>query len=140
MIRIAVIILFCYAGLIKLIDEETFQQNLLQSPLISQHMVPLVAYAVPIMELLIAVMLVNDKTAAAGALIAFFFMLFFSIYLIGLVNLYDRVPCACGGILGQISYPVHIAFNVAFTGLCLILFVVTPTFRRINGQHEVFTN
>ena len=113
------VLLFTYAGIIKLLDVEQFTFELSQSPLLPAFSVPLVAHLLPAAEVITALLLVFEKTRTWALYISFFIMFIFTVYLIALVGLFDNVPCACGGILGKISYPTHIMFNVFFTGVAL---------------------
>jgi len=119
--KLSLVMLFTYAGLVKLLDVEVFQQQLYQSPVIMKEGVPIVSYALPIYELLLAAVLISDRFRTTALALSFFTMLFFTLYLIGLVSFAARVPCSCGGILGHMSYPVHIAFNAVFTLISLYL-------------------
>lgn len=119
--KLSLVMLFIYAGLVKVLSVETFQQQLYQSPVIAGKAVPIVSYVLPIYEILLALLLISDRLRTIALALSFFTMLFFTLYLIGLVSFAERVPCSCGGILGHMSYPVHIAFNAVFTLISLWL-------------------
>ena len=112
-------VLFLYAAFSKLTVYETFKDQLAQSPMLPQKFIPFIALLVPLSEIVIAWMLVFEKTKAIGFQLSYFVMLTFTIYLIVLVTFAANVPCACGGILGQMGYTVHIIFNILFTGIAL---------------------
>lgn len=120
-LRTALIILFTYAGLVKLVDVNLFQQQLFQSPVIGRALVPFVSYALPAFELALVACLLSDRLFKIGFLLSFLTMLFFTFYLIGIVSFATHVPCSCGGILGHMSYPVHITFNIIFTLISLYM-------------------
>lgn len=111
-IRIVLIMLFVYAGLSKIIDVEHFQEQLFQSPIIPASVVPMISYLLPTGEIVLSILLSLDKFLKPALILSFAVMLFFSFYLIGLVSFFTNVPCACGGILGNMGYPAHIIFNV----------------------------
>jgi len=113
------VLLFTYAGVVKLLDVEQFAFELSQSPLLPAFSVPLVAHLLPAAEVITAFLLIFEKTRMWALYVSFSIMFIFTVYLIALVGLYDNVPCACGGILGKISYPTHILFNAIFTGVAL---------------------
>ena len=116
-IRVLLITLFTYAGISKLLVSHVFEQQLFQSPVIPQQIVPYLTYFLPGFEILLAASLIADQFIKFSLLIAFMVMLFFSLYLIGLIIFFTKVPCACGGILGDMGYPTHIIFNMIFTFL-----------------------
>jgi len=102
-----------------------------QSPLLPSLMVPYLAFGVPLFEIILGLfMILSAKLEHVLLWISFSLMLFFSAYLIMLFTLYAKPPCACGGILSGMDYPVHIAFNIFFTllsGLSLYLYEKTET-------------
>ena len=114
-----IIVLFFYAAFSKLVEYGTFKDQLAQSPMLPQKFIPAIAALVPLSEIIIAWMLVFEKTKAFGFQLSYFVMLTFTIYLIVLVTFASNVPCACGGILGKLGYTEHIIFNILFTGIAL---------------------
>lgn len=108
-------ILFMYAGISKLLDYNNFIVQLDNSPLIPDILTNLVALGLPILEILVAVGLCFDLSKKVSIVLAFGIMLAFTLYLILLVTMFSNVPCSCGGILGKMSYPVHIVFNIIVT-------------------------
>lgn len=107
--------LMLYAGTVKLINVPLFKEQMSKSPLIPEILIPYIGYGLPIAEIAIAVLIILKKTSKTGLLLSFIVMLMFTFYLIFLTSLFENVPCSCGGILGQMSYTVHIIFNVSFT-------------------------
>ncbi|MBY0482183.1 MAG: hypothetical protein K2Q21_12560 [Chitinophagaceae bacterium] len=113
------ILLMLYAGLSKLLIEQSFATQLAQSPLIPGPIVPWLAYVLPLGEILVAVMLVTEKFKQFGLHLSFLLMLFFTCYLFTLTILYHNLPCSCGGILGKMNYTTHIIFNIFYTLIAL---------------------
>ena len=112
-----------YAAVVKGSDMSLFQKQITESPLIPFSITKIVSYFIPASELLAALLLMNQTTRYWGFLLSYFLMLIFSVYLVTLVNLFgSNLPCACGGILGQMGYNTHIVFNILF---CLLAFVST---------------
>lgn len=107
------IILFVYAAVSKLIDFEHFQVQIGRSPMLSAIAGP-VAWAVPVTELLIAAMLCNALLRLAGLYAAFCLMVMFSVYIIIILNWSFYIPCSCGGILSEMGWGEHLAFNLIF--------------------------
>jgi hypothetical protein len=111
--------LLAYAGLAKGLNVAGFQMQLSQSPLIPAAAIPLVAYTVPLAELLLAIGLFSDRFFRWAAYGSLAMMAFFSLYVGALLALFPKesIPCSCGGILGKMGYPAHLVFNIAFTVL-----------------------
>jgi hypothetical protein len=114
--------LFLYSGLTKLIESENFLWELAKSPLLSSIYIhpEFIRYPLPILEVSIANALLFDRTRKVGLYLSFVLMVCFTLYLVILVTQFANLPCSCGGILGGMSYPVHIAFNIVFTLVALV--------------------
>jgi hypothetical protein len=133
-------VLFIYAGGVKLADLNTFTAELRQSPLMPLVVAPVVAVAVPAVELCLAAMLFVNKYKALGFLLSYLLMVFFTFYLLVLTSFFDssQIPCACGGILGKTTYGVHIVINVLFTVIALVGCLLTFPKTSLNtGQAQL---
>lgn len=118
------ILLFVYAALMKLLDVEKFTVQLGQSPLLMAF-APVVAWAVPITELAISVLLIFSGTHMIGLFAAFTMMSAFTIYITVILSFTQRIPCSCGGILEDMTWGQHLTFNIGFvliaiTGIALL--------------------
>lgn len=132
-ISILLIVLFGYAAITKGNNISLFKDQMMESPMLPIPLISIIAYLIPLAELLIVVFIIFDKTRLLAFYSSYFIMLLFSLYLIALKMLFgDNIPCACGGILGQIGYNSHIVFNLFFTiisGIGIILDRPTNTFK-----------
>lgn len=115
-ISLLLILLMVYAAVAKLADFYNFRAGLEDSPIIAPF-APLLVWAVPITELIIAVLLLIPSLRLAGLYASFTLMFLFTVYIIVMVSFYDDIPCSCGGILEDMSWGVHIAFNSLFVFL-----------------------
>lgn len=123
------IILFVYAAWAKLADYTNFQFGLSESPYIASF-AGFLAWAVPALEFLIAVLLFLPVTRLAGLYASFLLMLAFTIY-IGVMLLSGlEIPCSCGGILEDMSWEVHLVFNSVFVVLSGIAIYLETKHRR----------
>lgn len=120
--QISIITLMAYSAIVKLIDNGKFQLELLQSPLLPEGVTSFLSVTIPSLEILVVIFLFATKPILQrfGFLLSFFLMLSFTLYLLVLSTKYVNVPCSCGGILGGMSYPMHIAFNIVFTLIALL--------------------
>ncbi|MBO3100270.1 MauE/DoxX family redox-associated membrane protein [Gelidibacter pelagius] len=110
--------LFVYAAVSKLLDFETFETQLGQSPLLSAYAKP-VAIGVPLLELLISLLLVFKRTKRIALYGFFAMMVLFTTYIVIILNFTDFVPCSCGGVLEALGWTEHLIFNVCFIILAL---------------------
>ena len=110
------IILFIYAALSKLAGYDRFTVQLSKSPFITSFS-NFVAWSIPAVELLIAILLVINRTRLIGLYASFFLMSLFTAYLIIMLNLSYYIPCSCGGVLEHLSWNQHIVFNAFFIAI-----------------------
>lgn len=113
------ILLFVYASVSKLLDFETFENQLGQSPLLSAF-AGWVAPAVIVSELLIALLLIFERTRLIALFWFYLMMVLFTTYIIIILNFTDFIPCSCGGVLEQLGWTEHLVFNVGFMGLAVV--------------------
>jgi hypothetical protein len=107
------IFLFLYAAVSKLLDFETFNVQLAQSPLLSAY-VGFIAWAVPGIEILIACLLMFERFRMVALYASFTLMVMFTAYIYIILNFSDFIPCSCGGVLEKLSWSQHLIFNVFF--------------------------
>lgn len=113
------ILLFVYAAVSKLLDFETFETQLGQSPLLSAYAKP-VAIGVPFLELLISVLLMFKRFRTLALFASFTLMVMFTAYIYIILNFSDFIPCSCGGVLEKMSWTQHLVFNVIFIVLAAL--------------------
>ncbi|WP_343692479.1 MauE/DoxX family redox-associated membrane protein [Chitinophaga sp.] len=108
-------LLFMYAAVVKAMDYGLFLADMSKSPLLVKYDKEILGPGVLGVEFLIVALLSFAATRKSGLFLSFFVMLLFTLYLSTLYFFYTNIPCSCGGILGKMSYPAHIAFNAVFT-------------------------
>lgn len=106
-------LLFLYAAANKILDFQKFKVQLGQSPLLTDYAMA-IAWLIPTIEILICVLLYFKRTLLIGLYASFSLMLMFTIYIIVMLTLAERVPCSCGGILEKMGWTAHLIFNIAF--------------------------
>ncbi|KAA2238907.1 hypothetical protein F0L74_22085 [Chitinophaga agrisoli] len=122
-IALLLIVLFTHAALIKLLDYSTFRHQLMEYPLLSPF-AGFIAWALPAVELITAVLLIRARTYFAGFTLSLILMTGLSSYIIFLLNSHYDVPCACQGLLGFTSWPAQLKFNMIFTLVALAGFLL----------------
>ncbi|WP_394367265.1 MauE/DoxX family redox-associated membrane protein [Chitinophaga agri] len=113
------VFLFIYTGISKLLDYSTFRRQLGQSPFITLY-APIIVWALPLGEIIIAGLLLYTRTRLLGFYLSFFLMSLFTFYLIAMLQLSYFIPCSCGGVLQHLSWNAHIVFNIVFVVLSTI--------------------
>jgi uncharacterized membrane protein YphA (DoxX/SURF4 family) len=124
--------LFVYAATSKVLDFENFRIQLGQSPLLSSF-ASLILFAVPAVEIIIAILLLIEKFRLIGLFSAYTLMVLFTAYIYILLNYSAFVPCSCGGIIQKLSWSQHIIFNNCFIVLAGIAVVLLPDSSTLNN-------
>lgn len=112
------ILLFVYAAVAKLLDFERFKIQIGQSPLLTDFSA-LIAVCIPVLELVVAVLLVVPAYRLSGLLWSFGLMVMFTTYIILILQFSGHIPCACGGVLQNLGWTEHLIFNIVFILLSL---------------------
>lgn len=112
------IILFMYTAASKILTVKSFASTLAKSPLIGSFSM-VVAWAIPIIEILISLVLIFPAIRKTGMRAALLLMLTFTIYLIYMVFSGSTLPCHCGGVISAMTWQQHIWFNIGFIVLAI---------------------
>jgi hypothetical protein len=79
-----------------------------------------VAILLPLAELLIALLLIFERTRLYGLWASLFLLVLFTGYLGYMILLMPHLPCSCGGVIGSMSWSVHLVFNGVLIGLTVV--------------------
>jgi len=112
------LLLFLYTSLSKLTHYETFKAALHSSPLL-KPVAGLIAWLLPVTEIVIAIMLFLPVTREKGLKASFITISLFTLYLLYMITFTPHLPCNCGGVLKSLTWPQHIFFNLFFILLAL---------------------
>lgn len=107
------IFLFVYAAVSKLTDYELFVTQIGQSPILTSF-AGLLAWSIPLVELIISGLLVFESTRLLGLYAAFSILTAFTVYIFLASRFSEVVPCSCGGVLSQLNWNEHLMFNITF--------------------------
>ena len=105
--------LFLYTAYAKITDQDRFLKGLTRVHLISGFAV-FISFAVPMVEVFIAMLLLIPKTAKIGLYCFITVMTAFTFYIISALIWEKNLPCHCGGAIEKLSWSQHIWFNLAF--------------------------
>lgn len=80
----------------------------------------LLLYGIPMMEAVVALMLLIPRWRYRGFLVSLMLMLVFTGYVAWVwFGLAGRVPCSCGGIISSLTWGQHLILNLGLTGLAV---------------------
>ena len=115
----AFVFLFVYTASSKLLRLDVFEFQLTRFPWLSS-VITLVAWGVPIVELLVAVALLTGRIRLKGFYAALILMSLFTIYLALMIASGKHLPCSCGGVISWMSWKQHLVFNLCFIGIAIM--------------------
>lgn len=118
-ISLLFIVLFVYAATSKLLDFETFQIQLAQSPFLGAY-AGMVSVLAPGIEILLAGMLIIPRYRLVALIGCYGLMVMFTAYIVIILNFSDFIPCSCGGVLEKLSWTQHLIFNIVFIILATV--------------------
>lgn len=132
------IFLFVYAAVSKLTDYELFVTQIGQSPILTSF-AGLLAWSIPLVELIISGLLVFERTRLLGLYAAFSILTAFTVYIFLASRFSEVVPCSCGGVLSQLNWNEHLIFNIIFlTGnVFAIIFFGSTRHNEIGAENKL---
>jgi len=131
---ILLIALFTYSAAVKLADFAMFRTQMRLQPF-PPGIGSVLAVLLPAAELLTAVLLVFKRTQHFGLVLSFIMMFLFTGYAaLALLPFWLRTQCPCGGVLGHLAWPWHLAFNIFFLAITMIASYGSLKERRQGGS------
>ena len=109
--------LFAYTAHAKLVDHESFAATLGKSPLIGPDYAEFLAWAIPITEAMLALLLAIPPMMKKALWASMSLMVVFTSYLIMMVASGLPRTCNCGGVIESLTWPQHILFNLTVIAL-----------------------
>lgn len=113
------IVLFLYTAGTKLTGYATFVAQIGKSPLLT-HYSEFIAWVIPTVEILAAIMLIIPRTKLLGMYASFGLMLLFTLYVAAILTFSKELPCSCGGVISLLGWKSHLVFNIGFALLALV--------------------
>ena len=118
-ISLLLVFVFAYTASSKLIDSKAFVAVLRQVPLIGRG-AGVMAILLPLAELLIALLLIFERTRLIGLYASLGMLLCFTVYLGYMILAMPQLPCSCGGVISWMSWKQHLVFNGVLIGLTVV--------------------
>ncbi|AMR29931.1 hypothetical protein A0256_00130 [Mucilaginibacter sp. PAMC 26640] len=118
------IMLLMYTGVSKLADFDHFKRSihLQHFPLWLEH---LSTFALPVSEILVAVLMVFERTRFTGLVMSLGMLTIFTGYIVAIMlHVLNKTPCPCGGAIATLTWPQHLCLNLLFmaiNGIAILL-------------------
>jgi len=122
---VLLMMLFGYTAIMKLMEYDKFIFQMQLAPVPLMHtLAPILAWLLPLLELLVVGLLITglfkDKWQFTGFFAAFFLLLSFQLYITVMLISGLKLPCTCGGLISGMSWVAHLWFNGAFMTIALL--------------------
>lgn len=114
------IILWVYSSFSKLYDLSNFKHAMM-TQVFPEWIEKILIYLVPLSEIVMVILLLIPSTRLIGMYSSLFTMIAFTLYVAGTVfGLYERRPCACGGLFSRLGWERHLKVNIVLTLIALV--------------------
>ena len=129
----SLIFLWTYTSLDKLIRFEE-SRKAFHNQTFPYELSEVLIYAIPGIELLLALLLLFTVTRWWGYLGSALLLTVFTTY-VGLiwVGAFPRVPCSCAGILESLGWGEHLVLNLVFVGIAVFGMYLNPSRHVVKG-------
>lgn len=107
------VLLFAYTAFSKLIELPRFLGQIRSAPFIGPYS-GTVIWAVPVAELMVAMLMTWPRTRLVGLYLFVGMMAAFTAYIIYIIRYASHIPCSCGGVLEAMGWGDHLVFNSLF--------------------------
>lgn len=137
-ISILYISMFVYTAINKWSDITMFQEQTALMPLMTRY-AHIIAWALPAIELIIALQIFFSYTRKAGLIAATILMTMFTLYITYMMAFYPYLPCSCGGFLQSLSWTGHLIFNSIYIMLGILALVMLRKLKQapdVSGQKK----
>jgi len=115
-LSLAFVCLFLYTAYHKAVGMDTFIRGIAAFPYVGSH-ASAIAWGVFTAETAVALLLIWPDTNHVGLWGTLGLMVVFTAYIGAMLLFAEALPCQCGGVIGKLSWPQHLLFNLGFTAL-----------------------
>jgi putative oxidoreductase len=131
------IVLFSYTAINKLFALTRFRFQLSLFPWLRTHPLP-IALLIIGAEIGIVALLMTPRRIVTGFIVSLILLSIFTAYLLIMLLTTLNLPCTCGGVLEQLSWPQHIALNLLFISISILGLVSERRARQL-GKNAAFS-
>jgi len=122
-------ILFLYTASSKLMGLSDFKLQLDRSEILGPS-AEWIAWMVPLLELVLAILLLIKAYQLAALYGSLILMTLFTGYIAWMLRFSDHIPCSCGGVISSMGWETHLVFNACWMVLALIGIVLMENTRK----------
>lgn len=125
LLTVGFILFWLYVAGLKLYDFNAFKDEM-NSQIFSRQITGILIYTLPAVEIIIALSLVYATTRLLGMILSFSLIMGFTVYVgLALLNVYDKMPCNCAGLLGNSTWGANFILNLFITAVAALGLIIT---------------
>lgn len=133
---VLLVVLFLYTAASKFIYFKGFTYDLNNQPF-PDSLTPILKWLIPLTEISIVLALLVERTRITGLYLSLILMSLFTVYTaLVLFHIFEYVPCSCGGVIKNLTWPQHLIFNLFF----VILTFISIRFSNKNHTNQLLYN
>jgi putative oxidoreductase len=111
--------LFFYAAYNKLMDYDKSSHEM-HNQVFPSFVASILTWLIPTLEIILMFGLLFPNTRMQALRASLILLIIFTIYIaIVMTGIFGRIPCSCGGILEDMSYGIHLIFNLFFIAIAI---------------------
>lgn len=134
LITIALLLLWIPVSMDKLLNFATFKAGILRQPF-SDELGKLLIYTLPVLEIAVVLLLVNQRWRILGLWLSTLLMAAFTGYIgIALLGAWEQLPCGCGSVISGLNWNQHFWFNLFFLLLSITGILLQRNLQRSDGS------
>ncbi|WP_367866964.1 MauE/DoxX family redox-associated membrane protein [Pedobacter sp. WC2423] len=121
---VLIICLFGYTAIAKILDYGTYVSQMKSAPVPYMSLfAPIIGWLIPLIEVIIVLLLLFDKTRVKGLYGSLVLLIAFEIYISSMLLSGRSLPCTCGGFIATMGWKTHLIFNAVFIVISVIAII-----------------
>ncbi|SMC88711.1 MauE/DoxX family redox-associated membrane protein [Pedobacter africanus] len=132
----AYFVLFAYAAFAKLFEYDKFVVTMGQSGMLTPY-AGFLAWAVPVVEILLGMMLMFSRFRLAGLYGSLSLMTMFTTYIFIVLFVMEKELCGCGAAIEALGWFWHFVFNTVFLVMAAVGIVLVCKRQNSHSPHRL---
>lgn len=123
-INYILLIVFAFAAITKLLEQEKFYTNLVNSPMLElpSLVIHILSWLIPILEGVVVIGLIWKRFQIQAIYLIVILLITYIIYSLAILLVAPYSPCSCGGVIALIDWTQHLYLQIGLLSLTLVEF------------------
>ena len=116
------LIVFAFAAITKLLEQEKFYTNLVNSPILElpSLVIHIMAWLIPILEVFVVIGLIWKRFQVQAIYLIVILLITYIIYTLAILLVAPYSPCSCGGVIALIGWTQHLYLQIGLLSLTFV--------------------